>query len=490
MLAWAALRPITSPNGTTPISQGSIARAPAAMSRRSAIRLNTVAPAGRAVSCPQCAWPGARKPWRKHGDPVEIRDPACRCETGGRPPCGWGEPALIYAFDDCELDLDRFELRRGGRPRPIEPQVFDVLAVLIRERRRVVPKDELLDTIWGDRFVSESALTSRVKAARQAIGDDGSAQRAIRTVHGRGYQFIAQVTERSPVAAIGPAGDPPPQDIRFCTTTDGTRLAYATIGSGPPLVKAANWLSHLDYDWQSPVWRHWLVELSRRFQLVRYDERGCGLSDWDVSECSLDSWVDDLETVVDAVGLDRFPLFGISQGGPVAIAYAVRHPERVSHLVLLGSFAQGRRKRARTPDELALEEARIELVRVGWGLPDPSYRQIFVARFLPEGTQEQWRSFDELQVRSTSANNAWRFLDTFANLDVRDLAPKVTVPTLILCARREPENVFEQSRLLAALIPGSRLVPLDSSNHLLPEHDPAWRHFLSEIDGFLPTAGR
>ncbi|HKE52636.1 MAG TPA: alpha/beta hydrolase, partial [Actinomycetes bacterium] len=169
-------------------------------------------------------------------------------------------------------------------------------------------------------------------------------------------------------------------------------------------MKAANWLSHLDYDWQSPVWRHWLVELSRRFQLVRYDERGCGLSDWDVSEFSLDSWVDDLETVVDAVGLDRFPLFGISQGGPVAIAYAVRHPERVSHLVLLGSFAQGRRKRARTPDELALEEARIELVRVGWGLPDPSYRQIFVARFLPEGTQEQWRSFDELQVRSTSAN--------------------------------------------------------------------------------------
>ncbi|HEX2499080.1 MAG TPA: alpha/beta fold hydrolase [Actinomycetes bacterium] len=409
-------------------------------------------------------------------------------ETGGRQR-HWGFP-LIYAFDDCELDLDRFELRRAGRTRPIEPQVFDLLAVLVRERHRVVPKNELLDTIWGDRFVSESALTSRVKAARQAIGDDGRGQRLIRTVHGRGYQFIGPVSETPQVTALPPAADPPPQEIRFCTAADGTRLAYATTGSGPPLVKAANWLSHLDYDWQSSVWRHWLVELSRRFRFVRYDERGCGLSDWDVAQFSFDSWVDDLEAVVDAVGLDRFPLLGISQGGPVAIAYAVRHPERVSHLVLLGTYAQGRRKRARTPDELALEEARIEVVRVGWGRPDPVYRQIAIARFLPEGTQEQWRSFDELQRRSTSAENAWRFLDTFANIDVSDLAPKVTVPTLILSARREPDNVFEQSRQLAALIPGSRLVPLDSSNHLLPEHDPAWAHFLSEIDGFLPTASR
>ena len=401
----------------------------------------------------------------------------------------WGF-ALIYAFDDCELDLDRFELRRAGRTRPVEPQVFDLLAVLVRERHRVVPKEELLDTVWGDRWVSESALTSRVKAARQAIGDDGRSQRLIRTVHGRGYQFIAPVTETPQGSAVPLLADPPPQEIRFCTTADGTRLAYATIGSGPPLVKAANWLSHLDYEWQSPVWRHWLVELSRRFRFVRYDERGCGLSDWDVAQFSFDSWVDDLEAVVDAVGIDRFPLLGISQGGPVAIAYAVRHPERVSHLVLLGAYAQGRRKRARTPDELALEEARIEVIRVGWGRPDPTYRQIVVARFLPEGTQEQWRSFDELQRRSTSAENAWRFLDEFGNIDVSDLAPKVTVPTLILGARREPDNVFEQSRQLAALIPGSRLVPLDTSNHLLPERDPAWARFLSEIDGFLPTANR
>jgi pimeloyl-ACP methyl ester carboxylesterase len=394
---------------------------------------------------------------------------------------------LIFVFGDCELDLDRFELRRAGRLRPVEPQVFDLLAVLIRERRRVVPKEELLDTVWGNRFVSESALTSRVKAARQAIGDDGRSQRLIRTAHGRGYQFVAPVDEAAQsdaAASVSPA--PPIQEIRFCATGDGTRLAYATSGAGPPLVKAANWLSHLDYDWDSPVWRHWLAELSRRFRLIRYDERGCGLSDWDIGRFSFGDWVDDLEAVVDAAGLDRFPLLGISQGGPVAIAYAVRHPERVSHLVLLGSYAQGRRKRARTSDELDLAEARIEVVRLGWGRPDPTYRQIFVARFLPDATQEQWRSFDELQRRSTSPDNAWRFVDEFANIDVTNLAPKLTMPTLIMCSRREPDNAFEQSRMLAALIPKSRLVPLNSSNHLLPERDPAWKHFLAEIDRFLP----
>jgi pimeloyl-ACP methyl ester carboxylesterase/DNA-binding winged helix-turn-helix (wHTH) protein len=394
---------------------------------------------------------------------------------------------LIFVFGDCELDLDRFELRRAGRRRPVEPQVFDLLTVLIRERRRVVPKEELLDTVWGNRFVSESALTSRIKAARQAIGDDGHRQQLIRTAHGRGYQFVAPVDEgvpSGPAASASPAL--PAQDIRFCTAGDGTRLAYATSGTGPPLVKAANWLSHLDYDWESPVWRHWLAELSRRFRLVRYDERGCGLSDWDIARFSFDDWVDDLEVVVDAAGLDRFPLLGISQGGLVAIAYAVRHPERVTHLILLGSYAQGRRKRARTSDEFDLAEARIDVVRLGWGRPDPTYRHIFVARFLPDATQDQLRSFDELQRRSTSPENAWRFVDEFANIDVTDLAPKLTVPTLIMCSRREPDNAFEQSRLLAALIPGSRLVPLDSCNHLLPERDPAWKHFLAEIDRFLP----
>jgi DNA-binding winged helix-turn-helix (wHTH) protein/pimeloyl-ACP methyl ester carboxylesterase len=259
---------------------------------------------------------------------------------------------VIYAFDDSELDLRRYELRRGGRGRRIEPQVFDVLVLLVRERDRVVTKEEILDTVWGDRFVSESALTSRIKALRQALGDDGTAQRLVRTVRGRGYQFVGKVDEIDGHPTVTPTalapGEPPPQEIRFCTTDDGVRLAYATMGAGPPLVKVANWLSHLDYDRETAVWRHWLRELSHRHRLIRYDERGCGLSDWDVPDFSLEAWVRDLETVVDAAGLDRFPLLGISQGGPVAVTYAVRHPERVSHLVLLGAFARGRNRRAAT----------------------------------------------------------------------------------------------------------------------------------------------
>ena len=392
---------------------------------------------------------------------------------------------MIYVFGDCELDLGRFELRRAGAVQPVEPQVFDVLALLLRERGRVVSKEELLDAVWGSRFVGDSALTSRVKAARRAIGDDGRGQRMIRTVHSRGYQFVGDVGERADGANVVARAAPPQQDIRFCTASDGVRLAYATMGDGPPLVKVANWLSHLDYDWESPVWRHWLVELSRRFRLVRYDERGCGLSDWDVPRFSFDAWVDDLETIVDAAGLDRFPLLGISQGGPVAVAYAVRHPDRVSHLVLLGAFVQGRRKRAVTSDERELAEARIDMARLGWGRPDSTCRQMFVARFLPDASQQEWRDFDELQQRTTSAENAGRFLDEFADIDITDLAPQVTAPTLILSSRREPDNVFEQSRKLAALIPGSRLAPLDSANHLLPAQDPAWKQFLAEVDAFL-----
>jgi pimeloyl-ACP methyl ester carboxylesterase len=259
------------------------------------------------------------------------------------------------------------------------------------------------------------------------------------------------------------------------------------MGDGPPLVKVANWLSHLDYDWESPVWRHWLVELSRRFTLVRYDERGCGLSDWEVPRFSFDAWVDDLEAVVDAAGLDRFPLLGISQGGPVAIAYAVRHPERVSGLVVFGGYVQGFRKRASSSEEVELVEAMIDVIRLGWGRPDPMYRQIVVSQFLPEGTQEEWQVFDELQRRTTSPENAWRFVNEFADIDVTDLAKRVTVSTLVIGGRRDRVGPFEQSRVMAGLIPGSRLVPLDTPNHLLPERDPAWQQFLAELDAFLTS---
>jgi pimeloyl-ACP methyl ester carboxylesterase/DNA-binding winged helix-turn-helix (wHTH) protein len=398
-----------------------------------------------------------------------------------------------FAFGRFTLDVARRELLDGDDAITVQPQVFDVLAHLVEHADRVVTKEELLDGVWGTRFVTESALTTRIKEARQAVGDDGQRQEMIRTLHGRGYRFLPDVSrldagEPATAAAAETASEPPAHELRFCTTDDGVRLAYAQMGDGPPLVKVANWLSHLDYDRETPVWRHWLVELSRRFRLVRYDERGCGLSDWDVPDFSFESWVRDLGAVVDAVGLSRFPLLGLSQGGPVAVAYAARYPERVSHLVLHGAFVQGRLRRARTDEERELAQMRIDIARLGWAKPDPTYRQVFLSRFLPEGTQEEWRVFDELQKRSTSTENAVRFLETFADIDVTEEAPKVQAPTIVVGVRHEPDDMFEQSRILASLIPNARLVSLDSSNHLLPERDPGWRQFLAALDEFLPSA--
>lgn len=280
-------------------------------------------------------------------------------------------------------------------------------------------------------------------------------------------------------------GDSLDQEIRFCTTPDGVRIAYATIGDGPPFVKAANWLSHLEFDRTSPVWRHWLRELSATHRLIRYDERGCGLSDWDVENFSVETWVRDLETVVDAVGVERFPLLGISQGGAVAVAYAVRHPERVSRLILYGAYAAGWAKRP-LPDDVREEyEALLTLTRQGWGRDTPAYRQVFTGLFVPDADESQIRWFNELQRTSTSPENAVRFQRAFGEVDVRGLLPEVRVPTLVLHARDDARCPFEEGRRMAAEIPGARFVPLEGRNHVLLEHEPAWQTLISEVRSFL-----
>jgi pimeloyl-ACP methyl ester carboxylesterase/DNA-binding winged helix-turn-helix (wHTH) protein len=399
---------------------------------------------------------------------------------------------MIYTFDSYELDLDQFELRRDGERVAVEPQVFDVLAHLVEQRTRVVSKVELLESVWKTTFVTESALTSRVKAARQAVGDDGRSQRMIRTVHGRGYRFVSPVEVFVTPASGPPAASGPTerrvavsQEIRFCQSADGVQVAYASSGEGPPLVKAANWLSHLDYDWESPVWRHWLQELSRRHRLVRYDERGCGLSDWDVDQLSIDTKVADLEAVVDAGGLERFALLGVSGGGPASVAYAARHPERVSKLVLYGAFARGRMARARTVEEKREADLMVDLAELGWGRDDPAFRHVFALQFMPEGTRDQWAAFDELQRRTATPANAARIMAATADLDVTSLAPRVQAPTLVIHSRDDRRAPLAEGRSLATLIPDSRLVVLDSANHILLRDEPGWARFVVELNGFL-----
>jgi pimeloyl-ACP methyl ester carboxylesterase/DNA-binding CsgD family transcriptional regulator len=278
------------------------------------------------------------------------------------------------------------------------------------------------------------------------------------------------------------------QQIRFSTAPDGVQIAYATHGSGPPLVKAANWLTHLEYDWQSPTWRHWLEELGQRHTVLRYDERGCGLSDWAAEDLSLDAWVADLETVVDAAGLERFALLGLSQGGVIATAYAVRHPERVSRLVLYGAYARGRMKRgAEARDEA---ETLFSLMRVGWGRADPVFRHVFTTLFMPEASAEQMESFDELQRVTCSPENAERLSRAWAGMDVADLLPEVTTPALVLHARHDAVVPFSEGRLMATRIPGARFVPLEGRNHILLADEPAWPALLAEVYAFLGSADR
>jgi pimeloyl-ACP methyl ester carboxylesterase/DNA-binding CsgD family transcriptional regulator len=276
------------------------------------------------------------------------------------------------------------------------------------------------------------------------------------------------------------------QQIRFARSHDGVRLAYAASGRGHTLVKAATWLSHLEYDWASPVWQHLLQEMSARYQLVRYDERGCGLSDWMVPDLNFDSWVRDLETVVDAVGAERFALLGISQGASIAIAYAVKHPERVTHLVLQDGYARGRLVRSRTPQQVEEAEMMCRLAEIGWGKSDPSFRQFFTTQFIPGGTAEQHEWFNELERISTSPHNAAEFMRQFDSIDVTALLPRVRCPTLVLHNTRDVRVPFEEGRLIATGIRGAQFVPIDSGNHLLLESEPGWARALAEIEAFLP----
>jgi pimeloyl-ACP methyl ester carboxylesterase/DNA-binding CsgD family transcriptional regulator len=283
------------------------------------------------------------------------------------------------------------------------------------------------------------------------------------------------------------------QRIRYLRTEDGVRLAWAEAGAaGPSLVKAANWLTHLEYEWESPVWRHWISFFSEHFSFVRYDERGCGMTDWRVGDLSFERWVGDLEAVVGAAGpQEPFVLLGISQGAATCLAYAVRHPERVSHLILYGGYARGVLRRD-DPERERVYRAIVELTRLEWGNDNPAFRQVFTSRFIPGGTDEQLGWFNELCRRTTSAESAAGLLEARGVVDITDLLGEVRTPTLVLHSRDDYITPILEGRILAAGIPGAQFVELDSKNHVLLEHEPAWQRFreaVLEFTGLGVAAG-
>jgi len=410
-------------------------------------------------------------------------------------PQGW---PLIYAFEDYSLDPNRRELRRGAELIAVEPLVFDLLQHLIRNRDRVVSKDDLIAAVWNGRIVSESTLTSRMNAARNAVGDSGEQQRLIRTIARKGHRFVGEVRDEQepryagaarPVSSTTskqatPSALPDKQAVTFCKTKDGVNIAIASVGEGPVLVRATSLPSHVEYDWESPITGPLLQRLANGRRLVRYDGRGNGLSDRNVSDISLATYLDDLDAVVDLLKLERFAMFGMSGGAATAVAYSVRHPHRVSKLVLFGGYALGRNKRG-IPQSVDEAKAFLTLLRSGWPDVQSTFWRAFNSFFLPNNSPEQFKWLMDFHRVAASSEDSIKMRMAVDDLDVLHLLPKVDIPTIIFHCMHDNLVPFEQGRLLAASIPNAKFVALESENHLLLSHEPAWPKFVNDMEAFL-----
>lgn len=393
-----------------------------------------------------------------------------------------------YEFGPFRLEPEEHRLLCKDRAVPLTFKAFTTLCVLVERHGTLVSKQELMSAVWPDTMVEENNLDRNISALRRVLGDQANGRPFIETVPRVGYRFIAPIKENKPQAEAGGQRPPEPasrQEIRFCITRDSVRLAYSTIGSGQALVKVANCFNHLDFEWESPIWRHWVKDIASGYSILRYDGRGNGLSDRDVDEVSFESWVHDLETVVDAAGLQKFALMGISQGGAVAIAYAVRHPERVSHLVLCGAYSRGAHHRGHA-DAVEVRRALETLIQVNWGETNPAFFQVVTNLYIPEmATVEDHHWFNDLQQISVSSATLVKVMRACDEINVRPLLSSVSLPTVVFHSHRDRVAPLQEGRILAAEIPGARFVPLPSANHLLLGAEPAWKIFRDELASFL-----
>lgn len=394
----------------------------------------------------------------------------------------------VYEFGPFRLELSEHRLMREGRIIPLTGKAFDTLRALLERHGKLVPKQDLMSAVWPETRVEDNNLDRNISMLRKALGEQANGKPYIETVPRVGYRFVAPVNTDGAKPFRRRAEDrelPPRQEIRFCTTSDNVRLAYATVGTGFPLVRVANCFNHLDFEWDSPIWHHWVRDLAKGRSILRYDGRGNGLSEWNVDNMSFETWVQDLETVVNCAGLDKFDLMGHSQGGAVAIAYAVRHPERVSHLVLCGAYSRGSIYRGR-PELIQARRALETLVQVNFGKSNPSFFQFITSLYMPEkATPETQRWFCDLQLISVSSANLVKFMQACDEINVRPLLPQLSVPTIVFHSAGDRIAPPEEGRILAAEIPSAKFVPLATANHLLLAEEPAWKLFREELASFL-----
>ena len=417
-------------------------------------------------------------------------------------------PTGLYQFEDFELDLSRLELRRNGATVHLEPQVFQLLAYLVTNHDRAVPRDELLDPLWPERYITDAALNSRLMAARKAIGDSGREQRLIKTLHSRGFRFVGEVR----AAVAGSLPDPhsaedtlrpaPPgieeipltpgeffdtsPEVRFARTKDGIGIAYSVAGSGPPLIRVLGWFTHLEMEWRWSSGRRLWERLAQNHTLVRYDGRGIGLSE-PADTFNINTRLADLEAVIEATGFETFALLGMSEGVYAAVHYAATHPERVTHLIAYGG---GLDESDPAEHEAWLRKWRtlMRVVHEGWGQDSPIYRQLFTHLFLgPQPSPEKLHYFNEMQRASASPERAVQYIRQVVPEGVEEAAPRVNVPTLVVHRRGDAIVPLARSRRLASLIPGARFLAVEGDNHWPIMDEPGTPEIVKAMETFLGT---
>ena len=397
---------------------------------------------------------------------------------------------MVFRFGAFELDVPERRLTKSGEAVPLRGKVFDTLCILVENHGHLVRKDDLMQRLWPDSVVEDNNLDHSISKLRRALGDGVNGNQFIETVPRQGYRFVCEVVALAPDATNSGDVELPAspshfeQDIRFFDSYDGTRIAYSLAGKGPVLLKAANWLNHLEFELKSPIWQHWLPILTRHNTLIRYDERGNGLSDWNVVDFSFGAWVRDFEKLAEEVQAEKFSVLGISQGAAVAVWYAAKYPEKVDKLVLHGSFARGWMKRP-IPNEIERRNAFMTLVRLGWGKDNPAFRQMFTTIYMPDGLPEHQAWWNELQRVCTSPENAVQLMHAAGSIDVVDLLPKVKCPTLVMHCSGDEAVPIAEGRLVASRIPRSQFVELPSRNHLVIHSEPAWQIFVRELTRFM-----
>lgn len=395
---------------------------------------------------------------------------------------------MIFSFEPFQLDVTERRLLHAGEPVPLHAKVFDTLCILVENHGRLVRKDELMQRLWPDSIVEENNLDHNISKLRRALHNGTNGQKFIETVPRQGYRFIAAVqlvaeTPARNVAVLREDDSAARQEIQFFTTSDGVRIAYTIGGSGPPVVRTIDWLNHLDFEWKNPLRRCWFSEVMGHNTLLRYDQRGSGLSDWNVDDLSFERTLADFEELISAAGFDDFVLVGNCQGGPIGAAYAARHPERVTKLVLVRTFARG----WPPPGSMVTEQfhAMLTLIRLGWGRDNPAFRQLFTTLFRPDASPEEAEWMNEFQRITSTPENAARMMSGLPKLDVTDILPKVSCPTLVIHSRDDAVVPVSEGRLIASRIPGARFVELPSRSHEVVPGEPAWQMFVDEFSSFL-----